>query len=193
MRSSRGSVVASVLAIGLAMGVSAGCAGPFSGKPEKVKRPKQEKMPEEAPVGPVEIKWVTECKASFNEEPAGWLAKHKKNIGGAMARINQGRALLDQAANEGTDEERAGAVKEAINKLRSVLVDAPYSPEATYRLAVAYARARRKECAKSLLKRLADLEKYPDFQSEASRMIKDAMDDGTLKLFEKEMLEALGK
>jgi hypothetical protein len=121
------------------------------------------------------------------------MAKHKKNIGPATTRINQARALLDQAASEGTDEEKAGAVKEAINKLRTVLVDAPYSPEATYRLAVGYARARRKECAKKLLTRLAELEKHPDFQSEASRMIKDAMDDGTLKLFEKEMLEALGK
>ena len=193
MRISRGNVIASILAIGMAVGSSAGCAGPFSGKPESVKRPKKEKMPEEAPVGPVEIKWVTECKASFQEEPAGWIAKHKRNIGPATSRINQGRALLDEADAQPSDEQKAGAVKEAINKLRGVLVDAPYSAEATYRLAVAYARARRKECAKSLLKRLAELEKYPDFQAEASRMIKDAMDNNTLKLFEKEMLEALGK
>jgi hypothetical protein len=193
MRTSRGNVFTSILAIGVALSVSAGCAGPFSGKPETVKRPKKEKMPEEAPVGPVEIKWVTECKSSFQEEPAGWIAKHKKNIGAATPRINQGRALLDQAEGDGTDEEKAGAVKEAINKLRTVLVDAPYSAEATYRLAVAYAKARRKACSTALLKRLAELEKYPDFQSEASRMIKDAMDNNTLKLFEKEMLEALGK
>lgn len=192
MRTSRGSVVASIVAIGLAIGTSA-CSGLYAGKPETVKRPKKEKMPEEAPVGPTEIKWVTECKVSFQEEPAGWMAKHKRNIGPATPRINQGRALLDQAAGDGSDEEKAGAVKEAINKLRTVLVDAPYSPEATYRLAVAYARARRKECSKKLLARLAELEKYPDFQAEATRMIKDAQDDGTLKLFEKEMLEALGK
>src|SRR5689334_2269679 len=126
MRISRGNVIASILAIGMAMGSSAGCAGPFSGKPETVKRPKKEKMPEEAPVGPVEIKWVTECKASFQEEPAGWIAKHKKNIGPATSRINQGRALLDEADAQASDEQKAGAVKEAINKLRGVLVDAPY-------------------------------------------------------------------
>ena len=74
-----------------------------------------------------------------------------------------------------------------------MLDDAPYNPRATYNLAVAYARARRKECSKALLKRLAALETYPDFQAEAKRMIDSAQEDSTLKLFEKEMLEALGK
>lgn len=180
------------MAIGLSI-ASGGCAGPFSGKAEKVKRPKTEKMPEEAPVGPIEIKWVTECKAAFQEEPAGAIAKHRKNASKVVPQIKQGQALLEQAATDGTDEERAGAVKEAINKLRLVLGDAPYSAEATYHLAVAYARARRKGCSTALLKRLAALEKYPDFQADATRMINQAMDDGTLKLFEKDMLEALGK
>jgi hypothetical protein len=193
MRIPRGNVIASICALGLAAGLAFGCSGPYAGKAEPVKRPKKEKMPEEAPVATVEMKWVTECKVSFNEDPAGWMAKHKKNIGPATARINQGRALLDQADSETDDEKKAGAVKEAINKLRGVLVDAPYSPEATYRLAVAYARARRKECSKALLKRLAELEKYPDFSTEAKRMINDALNDNTLKLFEKDMLEALGK
>lgn len=190
MRSPRGSVVASVLALAFAAGA---CSGPYTGKAEKLRRPKTEKMPEEAPTGPVEIKWVSECKAQFQEEPAGALAKHKRGISRAQPLINQGKALLDQASSAATDEERAGATKEAINKLRKVFDDAPYSAEATYHLAVAYARARRKECSKALLKRLAALEKYPDFQAEATRMINQAQDDATLKLFEKEMLEALGK
>lgn len=175
----------------VALSMIGGCAGPYAGKPEKLRRPKTEKMPEEAPVGPAEIKWVAECKAQFQEEPAGALAKHKRNASRVAPIIAQGRSLLDSSGD--TDEQRAGNVKEAINKLRKVFDDAPYSAEATYYLAVAYARARRKECSKALLKRLAALETYPDFASDAKRMINQAQEDSTLKLFEKEMLEALGK
>jgi hypothetical protein len=186
--------IALAIICGLGLGASAGCSGLYSGKPEKVKRPKQEAMPEEGPVGPVEIKWVTECKAAFQEEPAGMIAKHKRNEGRVKPQIDQGVALLEQATRDDqTDEQKAGNVKQAINVLRRVLDDAPYSPRATYNLAVAYARARRKDCSTALLKRLAALEKYPDFQSESKRMIDSAQEDSTLKLFEKEMLEALGK
>jgi Flp pilus assembly protein TadD len=178
----------------LCLGVASGCSGLYSGKPEKVKRPKTEKMPEEAPVATAEIKWITECKAAFQEEPAGQIAKHKKNEGRVRPQIDQGVALLEQASDPSTsDDQKAGNVKQAINVLRRVLDDAPYSPRATYNLAVAYARARRKGCSTALLKRLAALEKYPDFQAEAKRMIDTAQEDSTLKLFEKEMLEALGK
>lgn len=176
-------------AICLAVG---GCAGLYSGKPDKVRRPKTEKMPEETATA-VEIKWVTECKASFQEEPVGAIAKHKRNEARVRPQIEQGAALLEQASAASDDNEKAGAVKQAINTLRRVLDDAPYSPRATFQLAVAYARARRKECSKLLLKRLAVLETYPDFSAEAKRMILSAQDDPTLKLFEKEMLEALGK
>lgn len=187
-------IIALAIACCVGLGTAAGCSGLYSGKPEKVKRPKTEKMPEEAPVTTAEIQWVTECKASFQEEPAGMIAKHKKNESRVRPQIEQGVALLEQAADPSiTDEQKAGNVKQAINVLRRVLDDAPYSPRATYNLAVAYARARRKECSKALLKRLAALEKYPDFQAEAKRMIDTAQEDSTLKLFEKEMLESLGK
>jgi tetratricopeptide (TPR) repeat protein len=183
-----------IIAFAVCLGMATGCSGLYSGKPEKVKRPKTEKMPDEPVAGPAEIKWVPECKASFQEEPAGMIAKHKKNEGKVRPQIDQGVALLEQAAaTDITDDQKAGNVKQAINVLRRVLDDAPYSPRATYNLAVAYARARRKDCSKALLKRLAALEKYPDFQAEAKRMIDTAQEDSTLKLFEKEMLEALGK
>jgi Flp pilus assembly protein TadD len=181
-----------VAAVCLGMTGSA-CSGLYSARPEKVKRPKTEKMPDEPEGGTAEIEWVKECKASFQEEPAGMIARHKKNEARVKPQIEQGVALLEQAAASTDDNEKAGAVKQAINTLRRVLDDAPYSPRATYNLAVAYARARRKECAKSLLKRLAALEKYPDFSAEARRMIDTAQEDSTLKLFEKEMLESLGK
>ncbi len=182
-----------IIAAAVCLAMASGCSGLYSGKPEKVKRPKTEKMPEEAPTGPAEIKWVTECKATFQEEPAGMIAKHKKNEASVRPQIEQGVALLENATTAESDDEKAGNVKQAINILRRVLDSAPYSPKATYQLAVAYARARRKECSKALLKRLAALEKYPDFQAEAKRMIDSAQEDSTLKLFEKEMLEALGK
>ena len=116
-------------------------------------------------------------------------------------RIDEAQKLANAAvaslqAGEGAELDpatREAFITEAVDGLLNALNADPYNVHATYNLAAAYARARRKECSKALLKRLAALEKYTDFQAESKRMIDSAQEDSTLKLFEKEMLEALGK
>jgi hypothetical protein len=170
----------------------AACGGLYSGKPDRVYKPSKKKEPDVV-VAPVEIKWATECQAKLNEEPGAALKTHKKN----EARVNQIAAqaeeLLDAAATSTDNKQKAGQTAEAIDKLRKGLVDAPYSARATYQLAIGYARSRRKGCALAMLKRLAQLEKYDDFNAEAKRQISAALDNGEFQPFRKEADEAMNR
>ncbi len=170
----------------------AGCGGLYSGTPEKVYRPGKKKEPE-AVAATVEIKWASECTAKLNEEPGTALKTHKKNEARVKQIAAQAQELLDAAATASDNQQKAGQTAEAIDKLRKALVDAPYSAEATYSLAVGYARSRRKGCALAMLKRLAQLEKYDDFASVSKRLIGDALDNAEFQPFRKDADEALGR
>lgn len=186
------SIAAAIAAVFLTTGFTAGCGGLYSGKPEKVYRPGKKKEPE-AVVVEVKIKWNDECNAKLNEEPGSALKMHKKNEARVKQIAMQAQELLDAAARATDNKQKAGQTAEAIDKLRKGLVDAPYSAEATYSLAIGYARSRRKGCALAMLKRLAQLEKYDDFQPTAKRLIGDALDNGEFAPFRKDADEALGR
>jgi len=173
--------------------VTSGCAGLYSGKPERIKKPSKKKMPEEVATGPVEIKWVDDCSAKFQEEVGKAMDQHRRGQGKAKRLTNQGIELLEKADKEDVTEKRAGLTMEAISTLRDALIEDPYHAEATYNLAVAYTRARRKGCALALLKRLADLEVYPDFAGDAKRMINQARDDRVFSPFRKDADAAIGR
>ena len=189
MRGSRTIIVAFVAALGV---TTAGCGGLYSGKPERVYKPSKKKEPEVV-VAPVEIKWNDECSAKLNEEPGKSLQLHKKNEARVKQIAAQAQELLDAAATTDDNRQKAGQTAEAIDKLRKALVDAPYSAEATYSLAIGYARARRRGCALAMLKRLAALEKYDDFARTSKRLIGDALDNGEFQPFRKQADEALGR
>ena len=172
--------------------MSFGCGGLYSGKAEKVYKPGKKKEPDVV-VAPAEIKWNGECAAKLNEEPGTALKTHKKNEARVKQLAAQAQELLDTAATSSDNKQKAGQTAEAIDKLRKGLVDAPYSVDATYSLAIGYARARRKGCALAMLKRLAQLEKYDDFSTAAKRLIGDALDNGEFQPFRKEADEALGR
>lgn len=170
----------------------AGCGGLYSGKPEKVYKPGKKKEPEVV-VAPTEIKWNNECAAKLNEEPGAALKTHKKNEARVKQVAAQAEELLDAAAASTDNKQKAGQTAEAIDKLRKALVDAPYSAEATYQLAIGYARSRRKGCALAMLKRLSQLEKYDDFQAASKRMISAALDNGEFQPFRKDADEAMNR
>jgi|JI10StandDraft_1071094.scaffolds.fasta_scaffold56992_5 hypothetical protein len=170
----------------------AGCGGLYSGKPEKVYKPGKKKEPDVI-VAPVEIKWNNECAAKLNEEPGAALKAHKKNEARVKQVAAQAEELLDAAAASTDNKQKAGQTAEAIDKLRKALVDAPYSAEATYQLAIGYARSRRKGCALAMLKRLSQLEKYDDFQAASKRMISAALDNGEFQPFRKDADEAMNR
>lgn len=190
MRGSR-SIAVALTAVFLATSAAA-CGGLYSGKAEKVYKPSKKKEPDVV-VAPVEIKWNNECAAKLNEEPGAALKTHKKNEARVKQIAAQAEELLDAAANATDNKQKAGQTAEAIDKLRKGLVDAPYSSQATYDLAIGYARSRRKGCALAMLKRLAALEKYDDFNADAKRMINQALDNGEFQPFRKEADEAMNR
>jgi hypothetical protein len=195
MRGSRSIAVIVAAVLGTAFIATSGlaaCGGVYSGKPEKVYKPSKKKEPEVV-AAPVEIKWNAECAAKLNEEPGAALKNHKKNEKAVNQIAAQAEELLDAAAQASDNKQKAGQTAEAIDKLRKGLVDAPYSARATYQLAIGYARARRKGCALAMLKRLAQLEKYDDFNADAKRMISAALDNGEFQPFRKEADEAMNR
>ncbi len=193
----RGSVPNRTIAVILAAAFAAGsgltaCGGLYSGKAEKVAKPSKKKEPEVVATV-AEIKWNDECGAKLNEEPGAALKMHKKNEARVKQIAAQAQELLDAAATASDNKQKAGQTSEAIDKLRKGLVDAPYSVEATYSLAIGYARSRRRGCSLAMLKRLAQLEKYDDFNTAAKRLIGDALDNGEFQPFRKQADEALGR
>ncbi|HVK74050.1 MAG TPA: hypothetical protein VM734_12055 [Kofleriaceae bacterium] len=187
---SRALIVGLALAVGASLSV--GCAGPYAGKAEKLKKPPKKKMPDEAAAAPPEVKWVPECQAKFQEDAGKAMAQHYKGAKRAGELQREGVNLLEKAGTASEDGQVVGLTKEGIGKLRSALLEDPYHAEATYYLAVGYAKARRKACALALLKRLTELAKYDDFTSAARRMIKQGEDDSAFSLFRKEANEAMG-
>lgn len=185
-------VVTLAAAVAIAMSGLTGCGGLYSGKPEKVYKPSKKKEPDVI-IAPVEIKWAPECAAKLNEEPGTALKTHKKNEARVKQIAAQAQDMLDKAAANPDNKQKAGQTAEAIDKLRKALVDAPYSAEATYSLAIGYARSRRKGCALAMLKRLAMLEKYDDFSVVAKRLIGDALDNGEFAPFRKDADEAMNR
>ena len=178
-------------ALALLLAASA-CSGPYSNPPEKVKRPSPKAMPDEPVVTNV-IVFAEECPVKFNEDPAKAMQQHRTGKRSADQKTQQADDLLDKAQSTTVDKEKATATVEAIAKLRSALIDDPYHADATYKLAHAYARARRKGCALALLKRLDALEKYGDFASDAKRKKDEAESDPVFQPFRKDANGALNR
>jgi hypothetical protein len=195
MTARRGFAFARALGLGIMLVTgAAACSGPYAGKPDRLSKPKAKAEPEAPPVTATEVKMVEECPgAKFQEDPKEGLKVHKRNASATTRQVEQADQLLDDARNAAKDEQRVALTVEAINKLRKGLLEAPYHADATYKLAHAYALTRRKACAVALLKRLADLQKYPDFAADAKRKIDEAETDSAFQLFRKQANEAINR
>lgn len=185
----RGSVVFCALT---ALAVVAGCSGPYSNPAEKLKKPVKKPMPEEPDVVAVVV-FAEDCPVKFQEDPGKAMQQHRTGKRLADQKTGQADELLDKARDTTDDKQKAGQTVEAISKLRSALIDDPYHAEATYKLAHAYARARRKGCAVALLKRLNDLERYGDFAADAKRKKDEAESDPVFQPFRKDANGALNR
>lgn len=175
------------IALGLALAAPAvGCSSPYSGKAERLKKPKEKKRPpdEEPVAAPVED---AKCKTNFFDEPTT-----DRNARDGRRLADQGDTLLGNADRvEGDD--RTNLVVEALSKLKNSLKKDPYGPEATFKMAVAYAMVGRKSCALALLERLALLQKHPDVEREATRTVQRALREGAFDPFRKDADAALGE
>lgn len=191
----------------------AGCgSGPYTGKPERLKKPRAKNRPPDKPPAaetaeadgagkpgdkpgdkgegkdgkgaPVSDE---QCRTNFFAEPK----KKPRRAKDARTMTSQADTRLQDA--EGQDgAARQQLVVEAIGTLSNALDKDPYGPEPTYKLAVAYALVGRKSCSLALLERLKALGGMPEVENEASRTIQRASRDPAFGQFNKEARAALG-
>ena len=176
----------------LAIAVPAlGCSSPYSGKAEKLKRPRKKDRPAEedqpATAAAETPAADDQCRTNFFDAPVKRRAPR------------DGRRLADQAggfiaeAERAEGARRAGLLVDALDKLSNALKKDPYGPEPTYRMAVAYAMAGRTSCSLKLLDRLNQLQKHPDVTKEAGRAVQRALRDPVFDKFRKDANTALGE
>ena len=176
------------LICGAFMTSTTGCAHPYSGKPDRLSKPRKKKKPKkEETAAAAEVQWDEKCRVDFFDKPT---KKRSPRAAKALSK-KAGSMLLDAEGQENTQKVRT--VIDAINKLRSALKKDPYGPDPTYRLAVAYALVAKKGCSLELLKRLAALKTHPDVEKEANRKAKQAAGDPAFDGFKKEAETALGE
>lgn len=164
-----------------------GCAHPYSGKPQKLKKPRKKKKPEVEEEVANAPELDEKCKANFFADPN---PRRKSRLGRSLA--SQADGMLQEA--EGKEgQARISVVIDALSKLKSSLRADPYGPDATYKMAVAYAMVGKKGCSIALLQRLSDLTKMPEVGAKADRIINRALRDQNFDLFRKDADAAMGR
>jgi hypothetical protein len=147
----------------------------------KVGKPKA-KGPDTGPVEP------DTCKSNFDD-----TARKPANKG----QREQAKGYAQDADNQLSGHEQAGwearraMVLRAISTLGDALRIDPYSPSATYQMAVAYALVGKKKCAVSMLTRLNDLGGFPDLVPEIMKLKQKEKQDTSFDAMRKEADAAL--
>jgi hypothetical protein len=190
MKTSRG-VFPVLAAVALAM---AACGGPYKGKPQKLpKGPKQVPPPADADVAVVvEVKWVEECTFKPTDDPM----KAKKSASKAKPFNEQGGDFLVAATNATDPQLQVNNVLQAIEVYKKALLEDNYNPEATFGLAVAYAKVQYKGCALKLLKRLGELNTNPKLaggQTNLDAWLDQVEDETAFRLFKNDAMQAIGR
>ena len=102
-------LLAVVLGCGFAAMTATGCGGPYSGPPEKIKRPKAKRRPK-AKEGEAEAVVVNDkCRTNFFEKPT---TKRKESQGKTLSKQAEG-IILEAETQKG--EDRLLLVKEALS------------------------------------------------------------------------------
>ncbi len=181
-----------MFACGLGLGFSTvtavavtGCTGPYTGKPERLEKPRKKKRPQAEEDGALALD--DECRTNFFAKPT---KRRNQRQGRALA--SQAERILSQAEGQ-EGQPRILSVQEALSKLSNALRADPYGPAPTYRMAVAYALVGKKGCSLALLDRLQQLTVMPEVQGEAERTVNRALRDQTFDIFRKEADAAMGR
>jgi hypothetical protein len=191
---SRGSAAVRIAAVAMTIGATVfaaivpACSGPFDSNAEKLKKPTKKPRPPDAPVAAATVVYDEDCKTKFEEDNT----KVHPNVNQANGLIKAGDDAIASVDHATDDAAKAQDVVDAIMKYRNALLANPWSGTATYRLAVAYALVRKKGCSIALLKRLVELQKFPDYHDEALRMAKSVDGEPAFKGFSKAALDAVG-
>jgi hypothetical protein len=179
----------------MGVGLAAGCGGPYKGKPERVNKVKVTEEPPE-PEGAsavAEIKWIDDCDGGgFTDDPN----KAKKNSSAAREFVETGDEAMGTAKVQPDDNAKATEIVRAIESYKKALVANHYDPEATYKLAVAYAQVRRKGCALKMLKRLGKLTDNARLAGGGSRLeafLEQVESEPAFRPFKNEAMKEIGR
>jgi hypothetical protein len=186
----RFAITAFVVVLGLAfLGTELGCATPYSGNPERLKKPRKKKKPEPTAEEEAQKEQILDdkCRTNFFAEPT---SRRNQTLSRQLAK--QADSLLVEADDQ-EGQARISSVREAIGKLKNALSADPYGPEATYKMAVAYALVGKKGCSVALLERLQELTRHASAATEAERVVNRALRDPSFELFRKDADAALGR
>jgi hypothetical protein len=167
-----------------------GCAAPYSGKSEPLRRPKAKKRPDPPPdqdTAEASAELDDRCRTNFFAPPT----KRRRPSDALSLSKRAENTLFDAEGREG--RERVTLVAEALKTLENALSHDPYHPEATYKMAVAYALVGKKGCSIALLDRLRELEKMPEVERDATRIIRRATKDIAFDAFRKDADAAMGQ
>jgi len=180
-----------LLAAMVSLVASSGCKHPYSGKPERLKKPRPKKPKEEkGPTVVVKAKAMdTKCRTNFFADPTR-VGRRRSREARAMAK-KADRILME--AEKADIEDRVPIVTDAMGTLDNALGKDPYGPLPTYKLAVAYALIGKKGCALALLERLKVLQSHPPVEKEATRTVKRAVRDLAFDRFRDDARAALGE
>ena len=180
-------IIALAMAVGFGV-ASTGCKHPYSGRAEKLKHPSKKSKPEATEEEIADAPVLDEkCRTNFFLEPT---TRRKEGLGRSLAKSAD--SLLTEAEDQ-EGQSLISTVTDALSKLSNSLKADPYGPEATYKMAVAYAIVGKKGCSIALLQRLNELTKMPDVAAEADRTVRRALSDQTFELFRKDADAALGR
>lgn len=178
--------------LALALSTPTACKHPYSGKPERLRKPRPKKPKKDEAAAPVVVKergLDDKCRTNFFADP-GRVKRRRARDARKLAKAAD--KLLVEA--EQTDEEdRKPIVVDAMGRLRNALEKDPYGPFPTYKLAVAYALVGKKGCALALLERLKALQEHPPVETEATRTVKRAARDLAFDRFREDARQALGE
>jgi hypothetical protein len=191
-------LLAAALCGSIALAAPTGCgSGPYTGRPEKLKKPRAKKRPE-GQKAPTEVAAGSgaqtvplsdeQCRTNFFAEPF----KRRRATREAESMAHSADAELVSAERQ-LGPARQQHVVEAMGTLSNALRKDPYAPEPTYKLAVAYALVGRKSCALALLERLKTLATVVGQEEKADLVIQRAARDPAFKQYEKEARTALGQ
>jgi hypothetical protein len=155
-----------------------GCQPLYSGKPAKMRNPDETRPKTGEPVAE-EIVWDDKCNSEFFGKPSAL----KPNAGVVQKHVATGDLSLDASEREAPTAKKSSLVLAAIDEYKLALVEDPYSAEATYGLAVAYATVYKKQCALDLINRLVALRSYPRSEPDAKRLLTAAYSEPAFKPF----------
>jgi hypothetical protein len=170
------------------------CAAPHTGPAETLEMPKKKKPKERDPnadktplYGGLSEPDTCIYDNSDKEKPLVKSAQSQKAKIGAQNAENK-MAGIDKAVGM----QRRNMVVEALGILNEALRIDPYSPQATFTMASAYAYVGKKKCALALLGRLNDLGGFPDLAGDVGKLKARAKADPSFEPFRKEADAALG-